>query len=162
MNWSATMELRPERARRFAIAIVAMVVTLVVPPSLIPFANAQAVGTIKTYAGDVRLVRAAHPLAVSTGLAVLRGDRFTTGSNGRLIVELVDQSTIDLYESGKLVLDDHVLSSNGQAKTRISLLAGTLRSIVHITAGAPPNFEVHTPNAIAAARGTDFDTSYHH
>ena len=28
------------------------------------------------------------------------------------------------------------------------------------TPGSPPNFEVHTPNAVAAARGTTYDTDY--
>ncbi len=36
-----------------------------------------------------------------------------------------------------------------------------MRSIVHVTSGGTPSFEVHTPNAIAAARGTDYDTGYH-
>jgi hypothetical protein len=36
-----------------------------------------------------------------------------------------------------------------------------LRSVVkHSSRGNPPNFEVHTPNAILAARSTMFDTAY--
>jgi hypothetical protein len=125
-------------------------------------ASAQAVGTVQTYSGDVKLERAASPVAVTTGMGVMRGDRFTTGANGRLIIVLNDKSTLDLYESGVLVLNDQVLGTNGQATTRVSLLSGVLRSIVNVTTGGPaPNFEVHTPNAIAAARGTDYNTGYH-
>ncbi|HTW87053.1 MAG TPA: FecR family protein [Candidatus Binataceae bacterium] len=125
-------------------------------------ASAQAVGKVQTYAGDVRLERAAHAVPVVTGLDVFKGDRFTTGPNGRVTILLNDQSSLDLYESGVLVLDDQTLGTNGQATTRVSVFAGIMRSLVHVTAGgAPPNFEVHTPNAIAAARGTDFDTGYH-
>jgi hypothetical protein len=142
------------------IAAAMLVIPLVLWSSL---ASAQAVGRVQTYAGDVKLERASHPLAVTTGMGVMRGDRFTTGPKGRLIILLNDQSSLDLYESGVLVLNDQVLGPNGQATTQVSLLSGMLRSIVHVTAGGPaPNFEVHTPNAIAAARGTDFDTSYHH
>jgi hypothetical protein len=125
-------------------------------------ASAQAVGAVQTYAGDVSLERAAHAVAVVTGLSVFRGDRFTTGPNGRVTILLNDQSSLDLYESGVLVLNDQTLGTNGQATTRVSVFSGIMRSIVHVTAGGPsPNFEVHTPNAIAAARGTDFDTGYH-
>jgi hypothetical protein len=137
---------------------------LLIPLLLISasIASAQAVGEVRTYAGDVRLERAARPVAVATGLAVLRGDRFTTGANGRLIIVLNDQSSLDLYESSVLVLNDQVLGPNGQASTQVSVFSGILRSIVHVTSGGPtPNFEVHTPNAIAAARGTDFDAGYH-
>jgi len=124
-------------------------------------AGAQAVGTVQTYAGDVRLERASKAVPVATGMGVLRGDHFTTGANGRLMILLNDQSSLDLYDSSDLVVNDQVLASAGAASTRVSLFSGVMRSIVHVTGGATPSFEVHTPNAIAAARGTDFDTGYH-
>jgi len=42
----------------------------------------------------------------------------------------------------------------------MTLLSGLMRSLVRVTAATPPNYEVHTPNAVAAARGTTFDTYY--
>jgi hypothetical protein len=39
------------------------------------------------------------------------------------------------------------------------LLGGLVRSIVNPTA-TPPNFEVHTPNAVASARGSSADVGY--
>lgn len=151
------------RLSRFKVSDILSAAILLIPLLLwSSIANAQAVGTVQTYAGDVKLERAAHAVPVTTGLGVLRGDRFTTGPNGRLTILLNDHSSLDLYESGVLVLDDQTLGPSGQASTRVSLLSGILRSIVYVTAGGPsPNFEVHTPNAIAAARGTDFDTGYH-
>ncbi len=152
------------RRNRFKINGTVPVAILLIPLLLLwtSIASAQAVGAVETYAGDVKLERAAHPVAVATGLGVLRGDRFTTGPNGRVTILLNDQSSLDLYESGVLVLNDQVMGPSGQASTRVSVFAGILRSIVHVTAGGPsPNFEVHTPNAIAAARGTDFDTGFH-
>lgn len=65
-------------------------------------ASAQAVGTVQTYAGDVKLERAALPVAITTGMGVMRGDRFTTGPNGRVVILLNEQSTLDLYESSVL------------------------------------------------------------
>jgi len=125
------------------------------------FANAQTVGKVQNFAGDVRLERAAHPVPVTVGMDVIREDRFTTGANGRLVIVLNDQSSLDLYDSSQLVVNDQTIGAGGAASTHVSLFAGIMRSIVHATAGATPNFAVHTPNAIAAARGTDYDTGYH-
>jgi FecR protein len=151
------------RSRRFRVSGPLAAAILLIPLLLLKssIASAQAVGTVQTYAGDVKLERAANPVAVVTGLSVLKGDRFTTGPNGRVVILLNDQSTLDLYESGVLVVTDQTTGPSG-ASTRVGLLSGILRSIVHVTAGGPPpNFAVHTPNAIAAARGTDYDTGYH-
>lgn len=123
-------------------------------------AGAQAVGTVQTYAGDVRLARASKAVPIAAGMGVFRGDHFTTGANGRLVIVLNDQSSLDLYDSSDLVLNDQTLGAGGAASTRVSLFSGVMRSLVHVTGGTP-SFEVHTPNAIAAARGTDFDTGYH-
>lgn len=66
-----------------------------------------------------------------------------------MIILLNDQSTLDLYASGVLVLNDQVLGPNGQATTRVSLLSGTLHSKVHETAGGPaPDFEVRCPTRL--------------
>ena len=140
-------------------AAILLIIPLLIWSSI---ASAQNVGTVQTYAGSVKLERAGHPVVVTTRMAVLAGDRFTTGPGGRLIIRLNDQSTLDLYESGEMVLNEQVVRPNGQAITRVSLLSGVLHSNVHETAGGPaPDFEVRTPNGVAADRGTDFDTSYH-
>ncbi len=146
--------------RHYSITFAAIVVL----PTLLLWvstAGAQAVGSVQTYAGDVRLVRASKPVPIAVGLGVMRGDHFTTGTNGRLMILLNDQSTLDMYDSSDLVLNDQTLGAGGAVSTRVSLFSGLMRSIVHVTSGTTPNFEVHTPNAIAAARGTDFDTAYH-
>jgi hypothetical protein len=59
-----------------------------------------------------------------------------------------------------MVIDNHALApAGGRAATRVSLFGGVLRSVV-AAAGGTPNFEVHTPNAVAAVRGTRWDTAY--
>ena len=40
------------------------------------------------------------------------------------------------------------------------MLGGLATSLVRFTAGTPPNFEVHTPNAVASARGTYYPVQY--
>jgi hypothetical protein len=59
------------------------------------------------------------------------------------------------------VLTENILNPHGsRAATKVTLLSGLVRSLVKIGPGRRPNFEVHTPNAVASARGTMFDVSY--
>ena len=77
-------------------------------------------------------------------------------------VSLSDGSQLELDDSSTLVLTENVLSPDGsRASTKVTPLNGPVRSLVKVSSGSPPNFEVHTPNAVAAARGTMFDVSYH-
>ena len=79
---------------------------------------------------------------------------------GHAVITLTDGSQLELGESSNLVIDNHALApTGGRAATQVSLFGGVLRSVVNAT-GGPPNFEVHTPNAVAAVRGTRFDTVY--
>jgi hypothetical protein len=54
-----------------------------------------------------------------------------------------------------------IITQHAGAASQVNLASGVVRSFVNRTVGAAaPNFEVHTPNAVAAARGTLFDTAY--
>jgi ferric-dicitrate binding protein FerR (iron transport regulator) len=90
------------------------------------------------------------------------GDKLTTGPNSRVSVSLSDGSQLELNDSSALVLTENILNPDGsRASTKVTLLSGLVRALVKIGPGSPPNFEVHTPNAVASARGTMFDVSYH-
>jgi len=162
-NEGGHCRLRPSERRQIINVRRNLLKLLLFPVLLLSasIANAQAVGKVQTFAGDVRLERAAHAVPVTAGMDVIRDDRFTTGANGRLVIVLNDQSSLDLYDSSQLVVNDQTIGAGGTASTRVSLFSGIMRSIVHVTSGGTPSFEVHTPNAIAAARSTDYDTGYH-
>src|SRR5262249_14664699 len=67
-----------------------------------------------------------------------------------------DESRLELSDSSNVVITQH-----GGAAYQVNLASGVVRSFVNRTVGAAaPNFEVHTPNAVAAARGTLFDTAF--
>jgi len=122
------------------------------------FAQAAVAGSITTSSGQVSIQRGAATIGGAVGVAVDVGDRIITGTNGHVIVRLSDQSTLELGASSNIVVDQQTASP---VATRISLFGGELRSLVNHTIGAAaPNFEIHTPNAVAAARGTRFDTIY--
>ena len=66
-----------------------------------------------------------------------------------------------LAESTTLVFDQNVVAGGVRQRTLVTLLGGGVSSLIHTALfGGASTYEVHTPNAVAAARGTDFDTSY--
>jgi hypothetical protein len=119
-------------------------------------------GSVSAVTGAVSLERAGASIPAIFGTAVQVGDKFTTGPNSRVTIKLTDGSQFELNESSTLVLTEDTLNPDGsRASTKVTLLGGLVRSLVHFAPAGAPNFEVHTPNAVASARGTMFDVSYH-
>lgn len=144
------------------LALVSALVALLLPLSIATQVFAQTIaGTISTASGTVQVQRATGTLPVGPGTALNVGDRIITGPGGHAVITLTDGSQLELGEASNLTIDNHALApTGGRASTRVSLFGGVLRSLVSATGGAPPNFEVHTPNAVAAVRGTRWDTAY--
>jgi len=118
-------------------------------------------GSIGTLVGTVAIERAGTTIPGIYGMTLEVGDKLTTDAKSRVTIALSDGSQIELTESSTLVLTENILNPDGsRASTKITLLGGLVRSFVRVASGAAPNFEVHTPNAVAAARGTKFDVSY--
>jgi hypothetical protein len=130
---------------------------------LASYASAQTpAGSIKAVTGTVNIERSGMPIPAAVGTAVQVGDKLTTRPNSEVTVGLIDGSQMELSESSTLVLTENVLNPDGsRASTKVTLLDGLLRSLVKVAPGHPPNFEVHTPNAVASARGTMFEVAYH-
>lgn len=118
-------------------------------------------GSVTALSGSASLQRAGNHYDLSIGTLVYVGDQITVNS-GHLTITLTDGSLLKAGSTSVLVLDEQLLGSGGAvASTKIGLLAGIMRSIVrHTSTGSPPNFEVHTPNAILSVRGTKFDSAY--
>jgi hypothetical protein len=129
---------------------------------LAPRARAQAsAGSISALNGNVAIERAGRSIPGIYGTTLQVGDKLTTDANSRVTIALSDGSQIELTESSTLVLTENTLNPDGsRASTKITLLGGLVRSFVRVAAGSAPNFEVYTPNAVAAARGTKFDVAY--
>ena len=119
------------------------------------------VGSLTAVMGTATITRAGRTTFASYGDAVNIGDRVTTGSDGRVTITLSDNTQMQVIESSTIVVTEVRFNPNGsRASTKIDLAGGTVRSLVRFTSGNAPNFEVHTPNAIAAAHGTTYDTAY--
>lgn len=114
-------------------------------------------GNVNTVNGNVKVERAGVTKAVTAGMALDVGDRIVTGPNSRVTITLTDKSKLELDESTSMVIDEQVYKANTR-KTKLSLFSGLVRSFVSYTSSQTPHFEVHTPNAVASARGTEYDT----
>jgi hypothetical protein len=120
----------------------------------------QVAGTVSQFSGSVQIQRAGATIGAASGIGVDVGDRILTGADGHAVIVLKDQSKLEIAPNTNLTLDQFTITA-GAASTRVGLFSGALRSLVSkATGGAAADYRVHTPNAVAAVRGTDFDTTY--
>jgi hypothetical protein len=142
--------------------VVAAILLVLLTCSRIGQAQAQSsAGSVTVLSGTASLQRASNRIDVALGTVVDVGDQITV-SSGHLTITLSDGSLLKAGSTSVLVIDEQLLGPDGAvASTKIGVLAGILRSIDrHTSSGSPPNFQVHTPNAILSVRGTKFDTAY--
>lgn len=118
-------------------------------------------GSFQSAIGTVQIQRTGGAtIGAAVGVGVNVGDRIVTGINGHAVIILNDQSRLELGPASSITLDQFTITGGAPA-TRVSLSSGVLRSIVNTASGgAAANYQVHTPNAIAAVRSTRFDTAY--
>jgi hypothetical protein len=136
---------------------VALVIIFILLQAGGAFAQTPA-GSMTSITGDARIERGTTTFAATPGMTVDVGDRIITGPNSRATITLTDNSKLELDESTTLLVDQHMASANSR-NTKMTLSSGLVRSFVSYTSSPTPNFEVHTPNAVASARGTEYDTS---
>jgi ferric-dicitrate binding protein FerR (iron transport regulator) len=118
-------------------------------------------GRITALNGSATITRGARGFPAAYSAPVDVADQLETSPTGRLTVTLTDNSQLELTESSTLLISEDLLNPNGtRARTSLTLMGGLVRSLVRVAAGTAPNYEVHTPNAVASARGTTYDTYY--
>ncbi|HEY6418197.1 MAG TPA: FecR domain-containing protein [Candidatus Binataceae bacterium] len=119
------------------------------------------VGTITQLSGTAQIERAGITSNAAVALPVQLHDKITTGSGSQLTIGLVDNGSLTLSPSSTMMLDDSALVNGVAAPTKVGLIGGTLRAIIlGDLRGAGGGFEIHTPNAIGAVRGTDVTVHY--
>jgi ferric-dicitrate binding protein FerR (iron transport regulator) len=136
--------------------IIAVIVICALTSASAALAQPRA-GAVTLVSGDVHIERAGATLTATQGMTVNVGDRIVTGANGRITITLTDNSKLELDASTTLVIDAHAVSPTART-TKLSLFSGLVHSFVSYASAPAPNFEVHTPNAVASARGTQYDT----
>jgi len=118
----------------------------------------ESVGSVTELEGTAELFRAKQEFNVAIKMPVIARDKLQTMAKSSLTVTLLGGSQLRLAELSTMVIDD--AAADARSNTTISLMLGHLRAVVHTAVGAPPHFEVHTPNAIVGVRGTEFRTAY--
>jgi hypothetical protein len=124
----------------------------------VPAAHAQnTVGTITQLQGTASIERNGKTTPAMVNEPVMLHDKIVTNPNSSLTISLTDNSFMQLTASTTVTIDQSMLVNGVGAPSKVSLLGGDLHSvIVGAMRGSSTSFEVHTPNAVGAVRGTDF------
>ena len=119
---------------------------------------AEAIGQIKTLAGNVAIVRDNVRTPAKAGDLLEQADTLMTGTDGRVGITFIDNSRFSLGPNSQMALEKFTFNpttQEGEFLTKID--RGTLAVISgHIAHNAPNAMQVKTPTTILGVRGTHF------
>ena len=119
----------------------------------------KAVGLYTAVSGRVTALHTgqAAPAPVSLRGDVYFKDVIETQAGSRAKALFEDDSLLTIGEQSRVEVSEHVYDpSNNQRSTVLRLVRGKMRALVGKVFGQGSRYEVHTPTAVAAARGTYF------
>ncbi len=116
---------------------------------------AEIVGSFTLVKPKVSLLRDGKELIPGAGHSVAIRDLITTGEEARARILFKDDSILTLAQNTKLEIKEYLIEKD-KRNSIISLQAGKLRTEVTKFLTPESKFEVHTPTAIAGARGSDW------
>jgi hypothetical protein len=149
-------QFRHHLIRLIAIALLSLILTFHCAAA---FAQ-DTVGQVTDITGSAKLERGGIEVEAATMMPIKVRDKLRTTAKSKVTVTFRDGSKLVLSESSSYTIDEYSIGATNRIRASIALWAGHLRAIVFIAAGGVPDFEVHTPNAIAAVRGTEFETAF--
>lgn len=121
---------------------------------------AETIGTTVAVSGQVDLLRGGTlpATALKKGDAVAVGDFVRTKSNSSAEILFKDGNLIKIGPRSRIDINEYAAEQDTRT---LSLSRGKVEAIVapptqHETRERPKRFEIHTPNAVAGVRGTDF------
>lgn len=119
-------------------------------------AFADPIGQIVKLSGNAAVTRAGATAPLVLGSALEAGDTLTTDAAGRLRLQLIDGSVINLGSQSTLSIDDVISDGPGtERQIALELELGALRA--HAAPATPQSrFEIRTTKAISAVRGTEW------
>ena len=112
-------------------------------------AFAEPVATVVALRGKAMIERGGKKLDAQPKLGIELQDTVATTEGGRIKLLFIDDSVLTLAEKSRMSIDTFVHSRSDRGKSLFNLLDGKMRAVVGKT-----RFEVKTPTAVAAARGT--------
>jgi len=128
-----------------------LIFSLIFPVSVF----AEIIGSFTLVKPKVFLIRDGKELIPGAGHSVAIGDLITTGEEARARILFKDDSILTLARNTKLEIKEYLIEKDKRYSI-ISLHAGKLRTEVTKFLTPESKFEVHTPTAIAGARGSDW------
>ena len=146
----------PTPIRLIAIAVFLFALTLRCAAA---FAQ-ETVGEVTSISGVAKLERGGSEIALVLSMPIRVGDTIRTTEKSEVTVTLRDGSKLVLSESSSCTVDQYSMTATTRQQGSIGLWGGHLRAIVNGIGGVVPDFQVHTPNATAAVRGTEFEIAY--
>lgn len=134
---------------RFALSLAALAAT-------ISAAVANPVGQVVQLRGLAELQRGSESAQLLLGVAIEPGDTLRTGADARVRLQLIDGSTINLGSEAQFTIASVQSAGPGtERQIGLDLLLGALRAIA-APATQASRFEIRTPHAITAVRGTEW------
>ena len=115
--------------------------------------------TVDQLLGSAEIQRAddGQAQALQSGDQVFLGDQIRTAADSTLAIRFADDSILTLYASS-LLRFDHLSAhgTTGMVDSRLNLLEGRMDTRVTPASGPGSRFEIQTPSAISAVRGTEY------
>jgi len=110
---------------------------------------ADDVGTIVAIKGKAFIERDSKSFEAEVKDNLFMNDTVSTKEASRAKMLFIDDSVLTIGENSQVVIKEVIYSRHKMGRSVFNLIEGKMRSIVGKT-----QFEVHTPTAVAAARGT--------
>jgi hypothetical protein len=137
----------------YTIFVVLLALQILFPAPLL----ADVIGKFNEIRGDVSLMRAKTTITPKVESAVETKDVVATGDKARAKLLLTDDTLLSVGQKSNLEVTEYLLDKNRRSSV-ISLKAGTMHTKVEKFLDPDSKFEVHTPTAVAGARGTEWLT----
>ena len=104
---------------------------------------------------EIQRARSSTTEPAKVGSLMQLGDQLSTEDDSSVAIEFADKSVLSLHENS-LVHFDHLSAHGvtGMVDSRLNLLKGRMETKVTPAVGPGSRFEIETPSAISAVRGT--------
>lgn len=109
----------------------------------------QEIGKVVALRGSATIERAGTVVIPAVNSGIQASDVIKTAADCRVKLRFVDDSILTVGEKSRLVIKEFLYSREKGGRSIFNLLDGKMHSVVGKT-----KFEVQTPTAVAAARGT--------
>lgn len=155
-NWAEIQRIN--RIRQSSNQRIAPGTRIVIPITMLKLQPAPAI--VIALSGDVRLVRAnGDEESPAIGTKLFNGDRVITESTQNIRIQFADASELQVLPNSEVVLDklSHH-SQSGMVDTRVRLNTGSVNTWVE-KLHPDSHYEIKTPSAITAVRGTTYRVS---